>query len=247
MRLARVVPLAALAAFTLAGCWPFGDAPSATPAVSASASATASATPVVGYSVSVSPPASPDPERSPTVAAFDPHPALGDMYITTSGVGPLTVGAAIAGNPGEAMLTWDPAFCDAEISGPGDLGRWVAAYPEVPDHGRPFYVDTSGDGVLHRIDVTAPVLATPEGIHIGSPVAALTAAYPGLAMGAAGWDSIHVYWISDADGTVVFETDTYNADGTIGPDHVAFIRVLAAGLDPDWTVSQSDNIAGGCL
>jgi hypothetical protein len=169
------------------------------------------------------------------------------MFITTSGVGPLTVGAAIVGNPGEAMVTWDPAFCDAEISGPDDLGRWVATYPEIPDHGRPFYVDTSVDGVLHRIDVTTTELATPEGIRIGSLFADVAGAYPSLAMGAAGRDNIHVYWISDAAGTVVFETDTYFSDGTTGPEHVAFIRVISAGIDPDWTVAQSDNIAGGCL
>jgi len=80
------------------------------------------------------------------------------------------------------MLTWNAAFCDAAVSGPGDLGRWVAAYPEAPDH-----------------------------------------------------------------GTIVFETDTNDADGSVGVDHVAFIRVLSPEADPDWTVSQSDNVAGGCL
>jgi hypothetical protein len=182
-----------------------------------------------------------------TAVAFDPHPALDAMFITTSGVGPLTIGTPITGNPGEAMITWDPAFCDAEVSGPDDLGRWVATYPEIPDRGRPFYVDMDQEGVLYRIDVTTSDLATPEGIRIGSLFADVAGAYPSLAMGAAGWGDIHVWWISDAAGTVVFETDTAFSDGTTGPEHVAFIRVLSAGIDPDWTVSQSDNIAGGCL
>ena len=145
------------------------------------------------------------------------------------------------------MLTWNAAFCDAAVSGPGDLGRWVAAYPEVPDHGLPFYVDSSTDGILHRIDIVDASLATPEGIHIGSPVTDLVAAYPSLETGTSGFATVHVYWVSEAHGTIVFETDTNNVDGSVGVDHVAFIRVLSPEADPDWTVSQSDNVAGGCL
>jgi hypothetical protein len=130
---------------------------------------------------------------------------------------------------------------------PAALGRWQATYPEIADHGRPFLVDGEIDGVLRRIDVNSPSLFTPEGIHIGSAVTDLVAAYPALNMGTAGGAAIHVHWIQDAHGTVVFETDTNNVDGTVGPDHVAFIRVLAAGTDPDWTVSQSGNIVGACM
>ena len=241
MRLARVVPLsralplAALAALTLAGCGGGGGSPSPTP--------TASATPTASSTASASPTAPP----TPTVAAFDPHPALGDLVITTSGLLPLTIGQPIGGNPGEAMVEWNATACDPAFSDPAALGRWQATYPETPDHGRPFLVDGEMDGVLRRIDITDSALATPEGIRIGSLFADLAGAYPSLAMGAAGWDDIHVWWISDAAGTVVFETDTYFSDGTSGPEHVAFIRVLAAGIDPDWTVSQSGNIAGACM
>jgi hypothetical protein len=234
MRLARLAPLAVLAALALAGCGPSGGA-STTP--------TSSATPVLSYTVTLSPSASP----SPTATAVDPHPALDAMFITTSGVGPLTVGQAIVGNPGAAMLEWNPTACDPAFTDPAALGRWQATYPEVPDHGRPFLVDGEMDGVLRRIDANSPILSTPEGIHEGSPVTDLVAAYPGLTTGTAGWDAIHVHWIQDAHGIIVFETDTMNVDGTVGPDHVAFIRVLAAGVDPDWTVSQSGNIAGACM
>ena len=234
MRLARVAPLAALAALSLttlslAGCGPSGGpSPSTTP------SATPSATPAATYTVTISSSATP----SPTVTAMDPHPALDAMFIRTSGLGPLTVGQAIVGNPGAAMVEWNATACDPAFTDPSALGRWQATYPEVPDHGRPFLVDGEIDGVLRRIDVTDPALATPEGIHVGSPVTDLVAAYPGLTTGAAGRDAIHVYWIQDAHGILVFETDTNNVDGSVGPDHVAFMRVLAAGTDPDWTVSQ---------
>lgn len=232
----RTLAALALAPLALAGCGPSGDAsatltPSATPSPSSS------------FTVTLSPSASP----SPTATTADPHPALDAMFITTSGVGPLTVGQAIMGNPGEAMVEWNATACDPAFTDPAALGRWQATYPEVPDHGRPFMVDGEMDGVLRRIDVNSPALSTPEGIHQGSPVTDLVAAYPGLTTGAAGWDAIRVHWIQDAHGIIVFETDTMNVDGTVGADHVAFIRVLAAGIDPDWTVSQSGNIAGACM
>ena len=234
MRLARIAPLAAFAALSLSACSSGGTA---------TVTATVASTPSSPVPTS----AAPAPVVTPSSTPDDPHPALAKLFITTSGLGPLTVGQPISGNPGEAMLTWDPAFCDAAISGPGDLGRWVAAYPDAPGGGKPFYVDTSDDGVLHRIDIVSPHLTTPEGIHIGSTVADLEATYGGsLIMGTSGWGTVNVEFMQADWGTVVFETDTSMPDGTTGPDHVAFIRVLADGVDPDFTVSQSDNIAGGC-
>jgi len=191
MRLARLAPLASLAALALAGCGSSDDSPSPTP----------SATPVMSYTVTISPSASP----SPTVAAVDPHPALTDLVITTSGLLPLTIGQAIVGNPGEAMVEWNATACDPEFTDPASLGRWQATYAETADVGRPFLVDGEVDGILRRIDITDTTLATPEGIHIGSLLTELQAAYPGLVTGTAGWD------------------------------------------DPDWTVSQSGNIAGACM
>ncbi len=231
----RLLPLAALAAASLA-------LTACDPGARDSPSPTSSATPVTSATVTLSPSAAP----SPTATAVDPHPALDAMYVTTSGVGPLTVGQAIVGNPGEAMLEWNPTACDPEFTDPAALGRWQATYPEVPDHGRPFLVDGQGDGVLRRIDITDAALATPEGIHIGSLLTELQAAYPALVTGTPGI-ATRVFWISDAHGSVVFETDTANVDGTVAPEHVAFMRVLAPGANPDWTVSQSGNIAGACM
>lgn len=233
MRLARFAPLAVLAAASLAAC---GPGPVVTATVTPTSAAPAPSASPTGPAPVVTPP-----------PAFDPHPPLADMLITTRGLLPLTHTDPIVGNAGEAMLTWDPAYCDAEISGPDDLGRWVAAYPVVPNQGPPFGVDGQYDGIVHRIDIVSPVLHTAEGIHIGSPVSDLVAAYPGLVTGTSGWGTVNVYWISDADGYVVFETDTSMPDGTTGPERVRFIRILEAGVDPDWTVSQSDNFAGGCL
>jgi hypothetical protein len=109
-------------------------------------------------------------------AATDPHPALADLVISTSGLGPLTVGLPPAGNPGGAMIeyhenycpdiveaeggTWDPAF---------DRGLWLAAGYDDPvptfwndDPQNPFRVDASAEAVL-RIDVRSLTPGPPVG------------------------------------------------------------------------------------
>ncbi len=236
MRLVRLAPLAALATLVLAGCWPFDDdaaEPSPTPS--------ASATPVVSYTVTPSPPVSP----SPSAPALNPHPALSAIHITTRGLGPLTVGMAIAGNPGEAMVTWNPTACDP-ITGAVPLGRFEAAYPPIPSGAAPFFVDGHIGGVLMRIDIVDPTLTTPEGIHVESLLADLMATYPGLVTGTPGY-ATNVFWIHDAHGSVVFETASELMDGTPVPEFVQFIRVLAPSVNPDWTVYGSGNIADACF
>src|SRR5512143_3604626 len=159
--LARLLPLAAVGAVSLAlaACDP-GAGGSTTP--------TPSGTYSFSYTISLSPSASPSVTPSPP--AHDPHPPLAGLVITTSGLLPLTIGQAIVGNPGEAMLEWNATACDPAFTDPAALGRWQAAYPEIPDHGRPFLVDGEIDGVLRRIDINSPALSTREGIHQGSPI-----------------------------------------------------------------------------
>lgn len=199
-------------------------------------------TPTPSSSPSVTPSASPSPSE-----VFDAHPDVADLVITTRGLLPLLHSIPIASNPGEAMLEWNETECYyPDLGMTENTGRWIATYPVV-DTWDPFTVEADADGTVYRIDVWDPLISTPEGVHIGTTVADLQATYPDLVTGTAGWDAIHVYWITDADGYVVFETDVNLADGTVGPDQVRFIRILAPGMDPDWTVSQSDNIAGGCL
>lgn len=64
---------------------------------------------------------------APTVmSTTDPHPALGDLVIATTGLGPLTVGGIPpADNPGAAMIEWDEAFCAGGPDEVADPGRWV--------------------------------------------------------------------------------------------------------------------------
>jgi hypothetical protein len=210
-----------------------GD-PSASPSTSATASVTASAD------------SSPSPSPSPS-ATLDPHPPLAELELTTSGLLPLTLGVAPASNPGAAMIEWIPDYCSfVEVDeATGDLGRWQPTYPD-----RPFSVGAT-DTEVYRLDVWDTAIATPEGIRIGSTLAELQAAYPGLSSGAAGPTST-VWWIQDANGTVVFETQspTWDTGGASAPtDPVILMRALSTswGSDVSWPAANSGNIADACF
>lgn len=199
-----------------------------------------------------SPDPSPEPTPEPTVE-IDPHPDLADLIISTSGLGPLTVGLPPATNPGAAMIEWDPDFCslDEEIMGPIDEpGRWVAAGYDTDSNymgepARALYIDADDDGV-YRIDVMGYSPHTAEGIRIGATLDELQATYPAL-QGPHDNTISQVWWLQDANGTVVFETQGEDMLGAGNPEQVILIRVLAAGIDPAWGAANSGNVAGACF
>ena len=171
--------------------------------------------------------------------------------VTTDGILPLTIGASMSANPGVAMARYDENYCYSEVLGTttGDLGLWLGDYDgAAPIDGnipQPFGLTVFGD-VLVRIDVWDASLATPEGIHVGSTLAQVQAAYPALVTGSAGGTS-DVYWIEGSHGYVVFETqddsDGFQPAGT--PMTVIHMRVIDAGSDPDFAIANSGN-TGGC-
>jgi len=232
MRTSRLAPFAVACLLVLSACDGGGaTSPSATPA--ATPSATPTLTPVVTPSAT--------PTLTPT-PAFNPHPPLGDLLITTRGLLPLTHTDPIVGNAGEQMLEWDEDYCYSEEMGiTTDTGRWVATYPNSP-----FLVDGHIDDAVHRIDIASPAISTPEGVHIGTPLPELLAAYPFIIMGTPGF-ATDVYWIVDVHGIVVFETGVGTPMGGAGPEQVWYIRILGPEWDPDWTVAQSGNVANACF
>lgn len=243
MRLARVVPLAALAALTLAGCGGGGGSPTPSP--------TSSATPTASASASASPTASP----TPTAAALDPHPAPGDLVVSPEGILPLTIGLPPTSNPGAAMISYDEDYCYSEEMGitEGDLGRWIADYPDVMDiYGypkSPFYLAADAGGV-YRIDVFDQDMPTTEGITIGSALTDVQAAYPGLVEGTPGPLS-RIFWVTGTRGYLVFETQDpdagFGSPGATGPEEVILMRIIAIAGDPDFAAANSGNIAGACF
>lgn len=243
----RAAAVGALAAVLLLGACS-GDSDEATPGT-ASPSPTSTPEPAP-EPAGESPASTSEPTLAPTV---DPHPALADLVISTSGLGPLTVGSlAPAENPGAAMIERDEDFC-AEIAEEGaEAARWVASGYEddtgyASDPVTPFFVDASDAGV-RRIDVMGAAPRTPTGLGIGSAVSELQAAHPELAGPFEGPVS-RVWWIQDEAGTIAFETQ--GEAGGLRPagtaESVILIRVLAPGVPPDFAAANTDDVAGGCL
>jgi hypothetical protein len=149
------------------------------------------------------------------------------------------------------MLEWDDMACYSEVMGiTEDTGRWVANsdyYPSDVTGSPPFGVDTSPDGAVHRIDIISPDIYTPNRVHIGTLLPDLTVKYPFLVTGTPGYQT-NVYWVVDAHGFVVFETNTQLPDGTPVPEYVERIRILSADWgEPDWTVYGTENFAEACF
>lgn len=196
--------------------------------------------------------ASPSPEPSASATptpteSFDPHPALADLRLSTSGLLPLTLGVAPDTNPGAAMITFDAEYClipELDLT-EGDLGRWVPTYEDSP-----FRVGAA-DTEVYRIDVLAPGLLTTEDIGIGSSLGELQAAYPRLVAGSSGIVS-HVWWVQDENGTLVFETQNAAMNGSIPAapaDQVVLMRALshAWGDNIDWAAANSGDVADACF
>lgn len=186
---------------------------------------------------SPSPSASPEPSPSASAA---PSPSATAADCSAAGVRPgllncLDTNLPIVGNPGQDMLVFDAAYCETTPA----AGRWIPAGP------RAFSLDGQDGTLIARIDLFDATYSTPEGVAIGTPLADLEAAYPGLVTGTAGFDTT-VHWIEDENGFVVFEVGEFDETFEPAPANVRFMRILAAGSEPDHAVYATEDIAGLC-
>ncbi|NTW41382.1 MAG: hypothetical protein HGA44_16150, partial [Cellulomonadaceae bacterium] len=234
----RLSVLGAAALLVLTGC-----GGSAEPA---SGSGTAPSMPTEVATGSASPGATPDP--TPTPSPIDPHPALDQLVVSTAGLGPLAIGVPPEVNPGAAMITFDPDACTGDLLGDatGDPGRWFASGYDLDAsaHGGtapPFFVGVDPVLGVSWIDILGASPRTAEGLGVGSLLSDVQTACPDLQGPYEGGIS-RSWWVTDAHGTLVFETELDGAlEGTAtGPERVELMRVLAPGLDPAFTTAHSD-------
>ena len=216
-----------------------------------------------GGPVAESPSATPTPGGTGTpsatstpseTAAADPHPALADLVVSTSGLGPLTIGIVPELNPGAAMIAFDAEACAETLIGEsdGEPGRWSASGygPDSLAHagsGPAFAVDVDPVRGVGWIDILGSSPHTADGLGVGSLLEDLQAAYPAL-QGPFDGPISRVWWVEDEHGILAFETelDGELGDASTGPERIELMRVLLPGTDPRFATAHSDWVAGGC-
>ena len=191
---------------------------------------------------------SPTPTATETSAPDPTKPKLGDLTLSTEGLGELQFGSTPpSNNPAVNLLTFDDDACEAE----GLPGIWKATYPDF-DEGfgpmAPYAVQVKDDGVT-RIDVNTAQIFTDTGIHIGSSLDEVLGVYSG------GPDEVinhadvsDVYVIKGTKGQLQFEVAVDRIPDYWDPsviDTVVFLSAIDITSEP-FGVAATDNAIGTC-
>jgi hypothetical protein len=140
--------------------------------------------------------------------------------VTVEGVGELHVGSLVPTEPDAlALVLYNATHCsDLGLgAGPGTpgAGAWMPTYPDGPTTlgtQQPFDVGPSAsrDSAIAAVDVWSPVLHTITGIHVGSTIAQVRAAY-GSAVTVNHASNSDVYVLPGTHSKLLFETANYDA------------------------------------
>lgn len=240
LRTAAVVVLAALA-LASAGCTPV-PVPSATPTSTGAAE----------------PSASPTPTPTPTPLAV--RPALGELELSVTGLGPLLLGAPPDAAPATSMVLYDPVGCTDAVTGEswgvvaGDplAGVWntdpsYATSSAVYGPGLAFGVGVDAAGNVQRIDLYSGDIPTDGGVRIGDPGAAVLAAHPDAMISAQYLTDVFV--VSASSGLLQIEVakDAPDLVGYWGAQlgTVVYIHAVSPALGV-FSVAASGNLVGVC-
>jgi hypothetical protein len=203
-------------------------------------------------------PGSSDPAPTPTAASESPTPTpttaatkpeLGDLVLTTEGLGELKIGLVPpTGDPSTNLVSFDANGCP----GQSDPSLWSSTYPNIDDGfgpQAPFSIGVDSTGVINRIDVRTPDIYTDMGLHIGSSLDEVLGVYPG------GPDEVvnhadvsDVYVILGTSGKLMFEVavdripDYWDASAI---NTVVFLSAIDTHIDA-YGVAASDNAVGVC-
>lgn len=195
--------------------------------------------------------------------ATDAPPALSELVVTATGIGPLTMGEPVPSpTDSRSLATYDPAFCAREDRPVGDpwAGAWRPSYPTETVEWAPRPVDAFTvyteeaveDEAISSLIVWSPQLATAAGIHPGSTRAELELAYPSSASDTEG-PMTTIYVVRDPDGgtsELWFEVATSNYAPDVFPpsivDKVLWVVVMPGGNAP-YSLTETDNGGGPCV
>jgi hypothetical protein len=171
---------------------------------------------------SEAPASSARPSVSPTPAP-EVRPALSDLVVSPAGLGPLRVGTPVPDAEADvALVTWDALGCGdsagPRVEGEPFAGFWRSVYPDdVSAETGTFDVVTVGGvqgGPIANIIVKSAEPATAEGIHVGSTLDDVLAAYPGATL-AEETSVSTVYLLEGETGSLTIEI-ARESEGTEG-------------------------------
>jgi hypothetical protein len=206
------------------------------------------------------------PSAGPTSSdapAADAPPALSELVVTATGIGPLTMGEPIPSpTDSRSLATYDPAFCATEDRPVGDpwAGAWRPSYPTTPVDWAPRPVDAFTvhteeaiqDSAISSIGVWSPELATAAGIHPGSTRTELEVAYPSFASVTEA-ELTDIYVVRDpagSTGELWFEVANASYATDVFPssivDLVLWVVVMPGGNAP-YSLTETDSGGGPCV